>query len=53
MHPGILSAPVCVYYQFLASLKSQKSFSYENEPLPFLVLPTLLTLLNLPFALAS
>ena len=53
MHPGILPAPVCAYYQLLASPKSQKPFSYENDPLPFLVPLTLLTLLNLPFDLAS
>lgn len=53
MLPGILPAPVCAYYQLLASPKSQKPFSYENDPLPFLVPLALLTLLNLPFALAS
>lgn len=53
MHPGILPAPVCAYYQLLASPKSQKPFSYENDPLPFLVPLALLTLLNLPLAVAS
>lgn len=35
MHPGILSAPVRVYYQLLTSPKLQKPFSCENDPTSF------------------